>query len=127
MIKGDRSEEASRPRKADDTTTSPSPDYLLRAAPAKISRVLVYLRHFGSLNRFEAARKVGDTCLNSSIPALEGRHGLTFERQPEKSPNRWGEPTDCMRYSLPASEYERADRVIAHLFRRRAKAQKVLA
>lgn len=95
-----------------------SPDHLLRTAPTKIARLLVYLRHFGDLNRFESAPRVGDTCLNSSIPALESRYGLTFEHLPEKSPNRWGEPTDCVRYRLPASEHERADKVLARMFER---------
>jgi hypothetical protein len=100
-----------------------SPDELLRTAPSKIARVLVYLRHFGALNRFEAARLVGDTCLNSTIPALE-RYGLPHEHMPEKSPNNWGKPCDCTRYRLPASEHLRADKVLATMFTRRAKAPK---
>lgn len=98
--------------------TSVPPAELLAKAPTKIARVLAYLRHAGSLNRFEAARLVGDTCLNSTIPVLEHRYGLAFEHLPEKSPNRWGEPCDVTRYRLPASEYDRADKVLALLFKR---------
>ena len=78
------------------------PAELLRTAPSKIARVLVYVRHFDSLNRFEAARKVGDTCLNSTIPALESQYGLTFEHMPEKAANHWGAPCGVTRYRLPA-------------------------
>lgn len=98
--------------------TSASPAELLRTAPTKIARVLVYTRHFGKLNRFEAARRVGDTCLNSTIPALETNYGLTFEHIPEKSPNNWGAPCDCTRYGLPDSQHAQADKVIAHMFKR---------
>ncbi len=103
------------------------PAQLLRTAPSKIARVLVYLRHFGSLNRFEAARQVGDTCLNSTIPALENNHGLTFEHMPEKAANHWGEPCDVKRYRLPESQHAQADKVLALMFARRAKAQKAAA
>lgn len=98
------------------------PDTLLHNAPSKIARLLVYLRHFGSLDRFESARLVGDSCLNSTIPALESRYGLTFERQQEKSLNRWGEPCDVMRYRLPVGEHERADKVLARMFERNGRA-----
>lgn len=98
--------------------TSASPAELLDKAPTKAARVLVYLRHFGPLNRFEAARLVGDTCLNSTIPALESRHRLAFEHTPEKSPNNWGEPCDCTRYRLPASEHDKTDKVLALMFDR---------
>ena len=107
-----------------DFSTRIAPEELLRTAPTKIARVLVYLRHFNTLNRFEAARKVGDTCLNSTIPALETNYGLTFEHIPEKSPNNWGKPCDCTRYALPACACERADKVIAKMF---SKGKKVAA
>ncbi|GAB3376293.1 hypothetical protein [Azotobacter armeniacus] len=104
---------------------STSPAELLGKAPTKIARALVYFRHFGDLNRFEAANKVGDTCLNSTIPALE-RYGLTFERQPEKVPNRWGAPCDVTRYSLPESQHQRARTVLA-LLNKPAKGRKEVA
>lgn len=104
-----------------------SPAELLRTAPSKIARVLVYLRHIDTLNRFEAARKVGDTCLNSTIPALESNHGLTFEHIPEKAANHWGEPCGVTRYRLPKSQHAQADKVLAMMFIRRAKAQQAAA
>lgn len=110
-----------------NTTTAPTPAELLSTAPSKIARVLVYVRHFDTLNRFEAARKVGDTCLNSTIPALESQYGLTFEHMPEKAANHWGDPCGVTRYRLPASQHEQADKVIAMMFTRRAKAQKAAA
>lgn len=110
-----------------DITTSASPAVLLETAPTKIARALVYVRHFGTLNRFEAPKWVGDTCLNSTIPVLENSYGLTFEHIPEKSPNNWGTPCDCTRYRLLESSYDQADKVLALMFERAAKRQKVAA
>lgn len=110
-----------------NTTTSASPAALLEIAPTKIARALVYFRYFGTLNRFEAPKWVGDTCLNSTIPVLENSYGLTFEHIPEKSPNNWGEPCDCTRYRLLESAYDQADKVLALMFNRAAKRQKVAA
>ena len=97
------------------------PAELLRTAPSKIARVLVYVRHFDSLNRFEAARKVGDTCINSTIPALESNYGLTFEHIPEKAANHWGDPCGVTRYRLPASQHKQADKVLTMMFARKGK------
>lgn len=90
-----------------------APPVLLNNAPSKISRVLAYLRHFGSLNRFEAARLVGDSCLNSTIPRLESGYGLVLMHILEKAPNNWGAPCEVMRYSLPVVEHEKADAALA--------------
>ena len=98
-----------------------SPAELLSTAPSKIARVLVYVRHFDTLNRFEAARKVGDTCLNSTIPALESQYGLTFEHIPEKAANHWGDPCGVTRYRLPASQHKQADKVLTMMFARKGK------
>lgn len=106
-------------------STSASRTELLDRAPTKIARVLVYLRHFGALNRFEAARFAGDTCLNSTIPALE-RRGLAFDHIAEKSSNSWGEPCDVTRYRLPKSEQSKADKVLAMMFERANKAKDYL-
>lgn len=121
MKKATSSEEQRSQSHGQFSSTSATPAELLRTAPSKIARVLVYLRHFAPLNRFEAARLVGDTCLNSTIPRLETRHGLTFEHIPEKSPNHWGEPCDVTRYSLPESAHGQADKVLALMFTRGVK------
>ncbi|MGV8860841.1 MAG: hypothetical protein ACOH2O_13415 [Pseudomonas sp.] len=110
-----------------DITTTATPAELLETAPTKIARALVYVRHFGTLNRFEAPKWVGDTCLNSTIPVLENSYGLTFEHIPEKSPNNWGTPCDCTRYRLLESSYAQADKVLALMFRRGSKRQGVAA
>jgi len=108
-----------------DTTTSPAA--LLKTAPTKIARTLMYFRHYGSLNRFEASKWFGDTCPNSTTPVLENSYGLTFEHIPEKSPNNWGAPCDCTRYRLLESSYAQADKVLALMFNRTVKRQKVAA
>lgn len=127
MKKATHSEEQGSQSHGQFNSISRDPAELLRNAPSKIARVLVYLRHFDTLNRFEAARKVGDTCLNSTIPTLQTNYGLTFEHIPEKAANHWGDPCGVTRYRLPASQHEQADKVLTMMFTRRAKAQKAAA
>lgn len=106
MKKSPRHEEQSRPRKADSST----------AAPTKIARILAHLLTGASISRFEAER-IGDHCLPSTVAVLANRHGLIVARQPERIPNRWGKPGTATRYSLPASEYDKARKVLAYLSR----------
>ncbi|WPP47264.1 hypothetical protein [Pseudomonas sp. AN-1] len=106
MKKATRPEEQSRPRKADSST----------AAPTKIARILAHLLAGASINRFEA-EDLGDHCLPSTIAVLANRHGLIFQRQRERVPNRWGKPCTVNRYSLPASECDKARKVLAYLKR----------
>lgn len=104
MKKATRPEEQSRPRKADSST----------ATPTKIARILAHLLTGASINRFEAER-LGDHCLPSTVAVLANRHGLIFQRQPEKVPNRFGKPCTVTRYSLPPSEHDKARKVLAYL------------
>ncbi|MNY75708.1 hypothetical protein D3C86_2150650 [compost metagenome] len=48
---------------------------------------------------------------------LANRHALIFKRQPERVPNRWGKPGTATRYSLPASEHDKARKALAYLKR----------
>ncbi len=75
-------------------------------APTKIARLLAHLLVGASINRFEVEH-LGDHCLPSTIAVLANRHGLAFQCQPERVPNRWGKPCFVTRYSLPASKYRR--------------------
>lgn len=86
------------------------------AAPSKIARILAHLLAGANINRFEAER-LGDHCLNSTIAVLANRHGLIFKRQPESAPNRWGAPCIVIRYSLLASDCDKAGMVLAYLSR----------
>ncbi|MBM7062827.1 hypothetical protein JQX08_19100 [Pseudomonas sp. UL073] len=85
-------------------------------AATKIARILAHLLTGASTNRFEA-EGLGDHCLNSTIAILANRHGLTFGRQSERVPNRWGQPCLVTRYSLPASEQDKARKVLDRLSR----------
>ena len=87
------------------------------SGPSKIARILEALISGVSLNRFEAER-LGDHCLPSTIAVLANTHCLTFQRQPEKVPNRWGKPCPVTRYRLPESEHKRARAVLALLSRK---------
>lgn len=101
MKKATRSEEQSRPCKANNTTKPPS----------KIARILAHLISGASINRFEAER-MGDHCLPSTIAVLANRYQLELKRQPERVPNRFGSMTRVTRYSLPGSEQDKAHRVL---------------
>ena len=61
------------------------PAELLRTAPSKIARVLVYVRHFDTLNRFEAARKVG---VNRKT-AKRWRPSTWIKATPTRTFRRW--------------------------------------
>lgn len=109
MKKATRPEEQSSQRKANPTTE----------APSKIARILGHLLNAGPLNRFEAER-IGDHCLPSTIAVLANHYGLTIERKQERVPNRWGQPCDVIRYSLPRSEHHRA-RLVLDMLRRKGR------
>jgi len=78
--------------------------------------ILAYFLTDASLNGIEA-EPLGDHCLNSTIAELANRHGVTFKRMPEKVPNRWGKPCRVTRYSVPATEREHANAILATLKR----------
>ncbi len=84
--------------------------------PSKIIRVLAHLLTGASINRFEA-EDLGDHCLNSTISVLANRNGVNFKRTPEKVHNRWGKPCRVTRYSVPATEREHANAILATLER----------
>ncbi|WP_409302882.1 hypothetical protein [Pseudomonas sp. KCJK8993] len=96
--------------------SSPSQGQSSTESATKIARILAHLLTGASANRFEA-EDLGDHCLNSTISVLANRHGLIFKRQPERVPNRWGKPGIVNRYSLPASEHDKARQVLAYLKR----------
>ena len=66
----------------------------------KKERVLNHLAHYGSINRFEAARMLYDSALNSTISSLANAHGITFDKLWESVPNRVGGSTKVKRYTL---------------------------
>lgn len=88
----------------------------MKKAPSKTICILSHLTSGASLNRFEA-EGLGDHCLNSTISELANRHGVTFQRTPEKVPNRWGKPCRVTRYSVPATERDCANAILATLKR----------
>ncbi|WP_312919141.1 hypothetical protein [Stutzerimonas nitrititolerans] len=51
--------------------------------------------------------------MNSTISELANRHGVTLKRTPEKVPNRWGKPCRITRYSVPATERDCANAIVA--------------
>jgi len=80
----------------------------------KWARILEYLAAGNSLNRFEA-EKLGDHSLPSTISGLKHRHGIFVEHTPEIINGYYGAEVRCMRYSLAATERERAKALLESL------------
>jgi len=101
--------------------SSPSPEQHITVSTAKtkIARILAHLLTGCSLNRFEA-EDLGDHCLPSTIADLADltRHALRIDRQPERAKNRWGKACRVSRYHLPASERDKASKVLVRVNRR---------
>ena len=73
----------------------------------KLFNVLAELAHGRSLNRFEAERDLHDHVLPSTIQRIE-RLGIAVMHQPETVPGFAGSRVQTVRYSLEASEREKA-------------------
>lgn len=71
--------------------------------PIKVARVLHYLYCGGTLNRFEAASILHDTCLNSTVSNLRNDLNLLVNGQSEKVTGFQGLETICNRYWLETS------------------------
>ena len=53
-------------------------------SPTLLASVLAYLIFDGSLNKYEAAKQLGDWSLHSTISDLANKYGLSIKRTPEK-------------------------------------------
>ena len=90
----------------------PNPQYtdsnsVAEEAAHKWQRILRLFLNGTRLNRLEAVR-LGDTCLNSTVAALEGR-GVVIDRVEETVAGWRGQPTRLKRYWLErASSRDRA-------------------
>lgn len=74
--------------------------------------ILMLLIRGGAITRFDAEQH-GDHTLNSTIPELERKFGLSIHRERVSVPCRSG-TVSCCKYSLPAKEQrERAARLLA--------------
>ncbi|TBW11699.1 hypothetical protein E0E50_05880 [Azotobacter chroococcum subsp. isscasi] len=81
-------------------------------APTLIAAVLKHMLFTSSLNKYEAARELGDWSLHSTISDLANTYGLTIKRTPEKVP---ASRMPVTRYSIPDNERARARAVLALL------------
>lgn len=71
--------------------------------PKKSARILHFLYEGGTLNRFEAASKLHDTCLNSTVSTLRNGLGVTVCDRIERVKGYKGLNTICKRYWLEES------------------------
>lgn len=63
------------------------------------TRIIAYIREFGSITTWEAYQDLGVACLPKRISELI-KEGYTFKKEPESTKNRFGEPVNYIRYSL---------------------------
>lgn len=82
----------------------------MRNKPLKYAVILKNLYDGNSLNRFEAER-IGDHCLNSTISTIQNKYGIFIHAERETVPCRVG-MVSVNRYSLPASERGKAERLL---------------
>ena len=66
----------------------------------KIANVLYFLTCGGTLNRFEAERKVHDHALNSTVSELANKSGIGILREWETVRGKDKKKTRCKRYSI---------------------------
>lgn len=71
--------------------------------PQKTARVLHFLYEGGSLNRFQAAAMLHDTCLNSTISAIRNGYEVPVNGKSETVQGYKGIATVCNRYWLNSS------------------------
>lgn len=76
--------------------------------PTKIQRVFQALASGRSYNRFEAARELHDTCLHSTVAAIQQRYGVQVFRRYETIRGFQGAPTPVCRYRLVGPELIKA-------------------
>lgn len=76
--------------------------------PTKIQRVFQALASGRSYNRFEAARELHDTCLHSTVAAIQQRYGVQVFRRYETVRGYQGAPTPVCRYRLVGPELIKA-------------------
>lgn len=89
---------------------------LAPAKSTKAERILRILAEGVSLNTFEGHR-LGDTCLNSTVSALQHRYGIRIDRKTENVPNSFGGKTQVMRYFIAPDQRERALAVLGQMRR----------
>ena len=62
--------------------------------------ILEYINQHGSITPMEAFSELGITKLATVVSDLRRHDGIEFEKELEKSLNRFGKPVHYMRYSL---------------------------
>lgn len=67
--------------------------------PTQVTRVLNYLKQFGSITQLEALRDLGIMRLASRMSELK-KQGIPFEREMVSAKNRYGEKVSFARYKL---------------------------
>lgn len=71
--------------------------------PIKLARVLHCLYEGFSLNRFEAASLLHDSCLNTTISDIRNDLNITIIGELEQVNGYMGNPTRCNRYKIDTS------------------------
>lgn len=84
---------------------------LAEKQPNKIERILQALTNPKGLNRFQA-EALGCHCLNSTVSALQNKHGVIVASDWEEVPTSFGGDTRCKRYWISPSNLEHANKLL---------------
>lgn len=85
-----------------------------KAKSRKLTKQMTCLSHLlvASLNKLDALRLYGETCLNTTISQL-GKKGYDFTRKREPHINRVGDTVRFMRYTLTPTSAQRAKKELS--------------
>jgi hypothetical protein len=95
-----------------DTSTTKRRDSSTKSKKVgKQEMMLVFFANGRRLHRFEA-ELLGDHCVPSTIPELQKIHGIYFNREMVKVPNRFGSKTSVMKYWLSGKSPQKAQGIL---------------
>lgn len=77
----------------------------------KLDSMLARFADGDSYNRFEAER-LGDHCLHTTVSDLQIKYDLSFDRERERVPNRFGGETIVCRYWLSGDNIAKARMIV---------------
>ena len=78
--------------------------------PGKLDQMLATFAKGEKLNTF-AARELGDTCLHTTVSGLQRRHGVSFSRDWQTVPGRFGSVRVRV-YWLQGEDLQKARRIV---------------
>jgi len=63
-------------------------------------RIIAFCKEYGSITTRDGFMELGTSKVSTRIGELQNDYGYVFRKEPETSPNRWGERIPYKRYYL---------------------------